>query len=154
MRVAPGARFVAALCAAVLIGTACSSGGRSSGRDAHRSPQAVALAWTEAGVQLKFLASADLVVPQQRFVAKNLQTGADSGGEPGYTKNLKVGAVTRRGDDATVVIVGSVCSPAGRCITNTDPHSANPEFLVHTVHTKAGWYVTFPIPADARINSG
>ncbi|MEZ0579119.1 hypothetical protein [Nocardioides sp. MH1] len=63
--------------------------------------------------------------------------------------DLSAGDEQVKGHDATVVILGRLCRPAGdgeQCVNNSDPASTNPIFLVHLTRQDDTWYVYFPRP--------
>jgi hypothetical protein len=62
--------------------------------------------------------------------------------------SLAIGSITMKGSTADVELTGTICSgpteQALNCVTNSDPHSAQPAFREWVQRNGTRWYIYFP----------
>lgn len=132
--------------------SACASNRRSTTvmpSQVHRTPDQVALQFTESVVRLRYDIS-EMIVPNQRRLLDNFKTAAGSRPRPkaGWTRDLRAGSISASGNVAAVVLIGSMCNAQARpvCRVNRNPSSSDRFWLVNTVKLGREWYVFFPVP--------
>lgn len=149
------ARFIAVTISLCAFSGCSSSGGEQATATAGLlTPGEVAVARTKAVFAHDTATALALTAPADRaaeeYLAQSLATRTMS------ATDIAVGSATITGGTATVVLTGTFCSrprtgppPSTPCVTNTDPHSANPVFLVHLKRNGAGrWLVYYPEPSQ------
>ena len=136
---------VAASLVAVLAGCANDEVHASSVDRASASETAVA--YTSAVVQHDYEAARAYVAAASLDAFHFI---ADAPDQPdSRADDLSAGDEKVEGDDATVVILGRLCSTEGgdeQCVSNDDPVSTNPIFVVHLTRQDDTWSVYFPTP--------
>ncbi|MDR1806490.1 MAG: hypothetical protein LBR33_01000 [Propionibacteriaceae bacterium] len=109
-------------------------------------PGSVAYAYFVAMAGGDVEAASDLMTPVSReaFEAMTLGGTVNEG-----TYSLSVGGVTVTDDTARATLVGEMCVDAGQdeplCMTNDDPNSQDPSFVVDLVKQGDEWCVWFPL---------
>lgn len=119
------------------------------------SPGTVAVRYTTALFGGHFAQAGALVAADSRNALKVVELGLHSASV--RARGIRAGATTVTGDQATVVLLGTLCSSHtdGRpsrssgedCITNRDRQSGNPIFHVDLARGAAGdWQVAYRMP--------
>jgi hypothetical protein len=141
------------LCAmsAVLVG--CGSAATTGGQ----TPAVTAVGYARSLFSGDYTAAGRYVAASER--APILALMARLGPKSVRSYNLRAGKTIVSGTNATVELTGTICSSggitalptnaqsSGHCVTNGDPQSSNPIFLVHLAREAGGrWFVVFPVP--------
>jgi hypothetical protein len=137
---------------AVVLVAACGSGGSGSDGAPMTADEAaagrVALAYASALSSGASKSARRYVASRYRGAFDRLQKAIQ--GKAATSHGLAVGSVQISGRTATATLTGTFCQgtpadkSADQCVTNHDPHTSNPIFLVHLLHEhERSWRVRY-----------
>lgn len=150
--------FQVGLATVALVGlAACGTNGSTVAAN-NSSPATVALQYTEALFGGHLDAARQFVAPasQNTFLVVTAGLGSLSM----RTQGLTIGSTSVSDSTAVAILMGTLCSSHGlapltpadtsssvNCVTNSNPHSANPVFRVQLIRNSDGrWLVTYRAP--------
>jgi hypothetical protein len=141
------------LCALIAVLVGCGSAATTGGHN----PAVTAVGYDRSLFSSDYTAAGRYVAASDR--APILALMARLGPKSVRSYNLRAGNTIVSGTHGTVELTGTICSSggisalptnaqsSGHCVTNGDPQSSNPIFLVHLAREADGrWFVVFPVP--------